>query len=101
MGWKKLSQFIVLGNWTEQGIRNVKQAPARIEGTHRMVDQLGGKMQLYYTLGEYDFIMVFEVPNDDDIMKVLLWLGRLGNVRTKTLKAWPEANGAKIISQIQ
>jgi len=47
--------YIIFGNWTDQGIRNVKDAPKRIEDTQRRIQQAGGKMQLYYTLGEYDF----------------------------------------------
>jgi len=90
----------VLGTWTDQGIRKVKEAPKRIESTHRMIEQSGGKMQLYYTLGEYDFVMIVEVPNDEAMMKILLWLGSLGNVRTKTMKAWTESDGAKTISKI-
>jgi len=92
--------FVVLGNWTDEGIKNVKDAPSRIEDTHDAVAKAGGKMQLYYTLGECDFIMVLEVPDDKAIMKILLWLGSKGNVRTKTLKAWTEAEAAKEISEI-
>ena len=90
--------FIVLGNWTDQGIKKVKKAPDRIKDTHSAIEQSGGKMQLYYTLGEYDFVMVIEAPNDEAIMRILLRLGSLGNVRTKTLKAWTESEGAKAIS---
>ena len=92
--------YIIFGNWTDQGIRNVKDAPKRIEDTQRRIQQAGGKMQLYYTLGEYDFVMVVEVPSDEDIVKILLWLGNLVNIRTQTLKAWTESEGAKIISQL-
>jgi uncharacterized protein with GYD domain len=93
--------FVVLGNWTDQGIKKVKEAPNRIKDTHGAIKQSGGKMQLYYTLGEYDFVMIIEVPNDEAIMKILLRLASLGNVRTKTLKAWTEAEAAKEISEIQ
>ncbi len=96
-----MPEFVVLGNWTDQGIKDVKKAPNRIRGTHSAVEQSGGKMQLYYTLGEYDFVMVIEVPNDEAIMKILIRLGSLGNVRTKTLKAWTESEGEKTIAGIQ
>jgi uncharacterized protein with GYD domain len=95
---KALPSFVVLGNWTDQGIRNVKDAPKRIEETHSMVEKAGGKMQLFYTLGKYDFMMVVEVPSDDDIMAILLCLGGMGNVRTTTMKAWTESEAAKIIT---
>ncbi len=65
-----------------------------------MIEKSGGKMQLYYTLGEYDFAEVFEAPNDDAMMKTLLWLGSQDNVRTTTLKAWTESEGAKVIGQL-
>ena len=90
--------FVVLGNWTDQGLRNVEEAPKRIETTRGMVEKAGGKMQLFYTLGNYDFAMIVEVPNDDDIMAILLCLGNMGNVRTSTMKAWTESEGAKILT---
>jgi uncharacterized protein with GYD domain len=95
---KVLPSFVVLGNWTDQGIRNVQEAPERIKATRSMVEKAGGKMQLFYTLGKYDFVMIVEVPNDDAVMAILLCLGSMGNVRTTTLKAWTESEGAKILT---
>jgi uncharacterized protein with GYD domain len=92
-----LPSFVVLGNWTEQGIRNVQDAPKRIRETHGIVEKAGGKMQLFYTLGKFDFVIIVEVPNDDAVMAILLCLGSMGNVRTTTMKAWTEAEGAKIL----
>jgi len=57
-------------------------------------------MQLYYTFGEYDFVMLVEAPSDETMLKNLLSLGSLGNVRTTTLKAWTESEGAKVIAQL-
>ena len=96
-----MPHYIILGKWTEQGIRNVKDAPRRIEDTSVMIQKAGGKMQLYYTFGEYYFVLVVEIPSDENMLKSLLWLGSLGNVRTKTLKAWTESDATKIISQIK
>ena len=55
-------------------------------------------MQLLYTLGKYDFVMIVEVPSDEAMMEILACLGSMGNVRTKTMKAWTEAEGAKILT---
>lgn len=96
---KNLPVFVVLGNWTDQGFRNAKDAPSRIKETHKTVTEAGGKMQLYYTLGEYDFIMVMDMPNDKALIKTLTWLGSKGNVRTKTLKAWTEDEAAKVLAE--
>jgi uncharacterized protein with GYD domain len=93
-----LASFVVLGNWTDQGIKNIGEAPNRIKTTHSMVEKAGGKMQLYYTMGEYDWVMMVEVPSDDAMATILLCLGSMGNVRTRTLKAWTEEEGAKILT---
>ena len=93
--------FVVLGNWTDAGLKNAKDAPSRIKDTHKAVSEAGGKMQLYYTLGEYDFIMVLDVPDDKAIVTILVWLGSKGNVRTKTLKAWTEDEAAKVLAEIK
>jgi uncharacterized protein with GYD domain len=57
-------------------------------------------MQLFYTLGEYDFAMVVELPTDEAAVGVLARLGSMGNVRTKTLRAWTEEEGTKILSAV-
>ncbi len=95
-----MTTYVVLGKWTDQGIKNVKDAPERVMKTRGMIEKNGGKMTLYYSLGEYDFIMIVELPNDEVMLKTALWLSSLGNVRTKTLKAWTESDGAKIVQQI-
>jgi uncharacterized protein with GYD domain len=93
-----LASFVVLGNWTEQGIRKVSEAPKRIAETRGMIEKAGGKMQLFYTAGKYDFVMVVEIPKDEDLMAVLLCVGSMGNIRTVTMKAWTEAEGGKLLS---
>ncbi len=66
----------------------MRQAPKRDEEARRMIEQAGGKMQIYYTLGEYDFVAITEMPSDESMMKFLLQAGSLGNVLIKILKAW-------------
>lgn len=95
-----MPHYIILGNFTEQGIKNVRQVPKRDDEARRMIEQAGGKMQIYYTLGEYDFVAITEMPDDEAMMKFLLQAGSLGNVRTKTLKAWTESDSTKVISQL-
>ncbi|MBM4400326.1 MAG: GYD domain-containing protein [Crenarchaeota archaeon] len=93
-----LPVFVVLGSWTDQGIRKITEAPKRAKVVHDMVNKAGGKMQVFYTMGKYDFVAIIEVPKDDDVMAILLCLGSMGNVRTNTMKAWTEAEAAKIIT---
>ena len=91
--------FVVLGNWTDQGIRNIKDATERAKKARSMFEKAGGTMQTYYTLGEYDFVGIVEVPRDEDLVGILLCLGSMGNVRTKTMKAWTEPEFAKALSE--
>ena len=93
-----LSSFVVLGNWTEQGIKKVVDAPKRIADTRGMIEKAGGKMQLYYTAGKWDFVMIVEIPKDEDLMAILLCVGSMGNIRTMTMKAWTEADGDKLLT---
>jgi uncharacterized protein with GYD domain len=93
-----LSNFVVLGNWTEQGIRNIKEVPKRDKVAKDMVEKAGGKMQTFYTLGKCDFVSIIELPKEDDIMSILLCLGSMGNIKTITMKAWKESEVAKMLA---
>jgi uncharacterized protein with GYD domain len=64
----------------------------------RLVNKTGGKMQVFYTMGKYDFVSIIEVPKDEDVMAILLCIGSMGNVRTVTMKAWTESEAAKLIT---
>ena len=93
-----MPNYVVFGNWTEQGIKKIKDAPDRIKKTRSMIEKAGGKMQLYYTAGKHDFVMIVEIPKDDDLAAILLCVGSMGNIRTATMRAWTEAEGAKILT---
>ena len=95
-----MPHYISLANWTDQGVRNVKESPKRADAAQALANKLGAKMQLFYTLGEYDAVAVTEAPSDEVAMQLLLELGKLGNVRTKTLKAWSPAEATKIIAKL-
>jgi uncharacterized protein with GYD domain len=98
---KTMPTYLVLWNWTEQGIRNFKDSPKRVDAFKQLVEKNGGKVvQFLYTLGKYDGATLVEAPSDEAIMKVALGLGSLGNVRTTTLKAWTASEAAKILSQV-
>lgn len=95
---ENLQNYVILGNWTNEGIRNISSAPDRIQTTRSMIEKAGGKMQIFLTMGEYDFVMVVEIPKDEDMAAIMLCVGSMGNIRTKTMKAWTEAEGTKLMS---
>ena len=90
--------YVMLGKWTDQGIKKVAESPDRAKMAQDMFKKAGGKMQLFYTMGKYDFVGILEAPKDEDIMAILLCLGSMGNIRTMTMKAWTEADAAKLLT---
>lgn len=92
--------FVILGNWTEQGIRNVKDAPKRDADARKWVEQHGGKLSTWYTFGTYDFMSVLEVPDAETAFEFALNMGKMGNVRTTTMKAWESQDAAKVIAKV-
>jgi uncharacterized protein with GYD domain len=74
---------------TDQGIKDIKDAPQRIKDGIKGVEAMGGKVTSFYlTMGDYDYVAIVEFPNDEVGMTYLMRLGSLGNVRTTTLKAF-------------
>ncbi len=96
-----MPHYISLVNWTEQGIKSVKESPKRVDSVNALASKLGAKMDVFFTMGEYDLIAVTEAANDETAMQLLLEIGKLGNVRTKTLKAWTPAEVTKVLAKLQ
>jgi uncharacterized protein with GYD domain len=95
-----VTTYLILWNWTEQGIRSFKDSPKRVEAFEQLVKKNGGRVvQFMYTLGKYDGATLIEAPSDEAFLKIALNLGSLGNVRTTTLKAWTASEAAKVFSQ--
>jgi uncharacterized protein with GYD domain len=86
-----MPRYVVLVNWTEQGIRNVKETLQRTDSGGTLADKHGLKLeQAYWTVGPYDLVTIFEAPDDEALSAHLLEIGSLGNVRTTTLRAYGE-----------
>ena len=95
-----LPRYVVLVNFTDQGIRNIRESPKRAEAGRKLAEKYGGRLQVYYAMGEYDGVYVAEMPSDEVMTQYLLALASLGNVRTKTLKVWTETEAADLISKL-
>ena len=96
-----MATYIILSNYTDQGIRTVKDSPKRLDAAKKMLKNMGGEIKDFYlTMGSYDIAIVAEAPSDDVITKFALASGSLGNIRTTTLKAFPEAEYRKIIGAL-
>lgn len=81
--------YVVLLNYTEQGIANFKGMPDRLKAAEQAFAQAGGKLISYHlTLGQYDAVTIAEFPDDAAAAKAVIAQAGLGNVRTTTLRAF-------------
>ena len=93
--------FILTLNWTDQGIRAVKDAPKRSQAAKELAKKLGVEVkQVYLTSGEHDLLIIVESSSGDNVAKFALVTASLGNVRTSTARAWSEAELTKLISEL-
>ena len=93
--------YIVLANFTDQGIKDIKDSPKRVDAMEQMIQKAGGKLVGFYaTMGQYDLVMIAEGPSDEVAFTQLITLGMLGNVRTRTLKAFTRPEYAKILGKM-
>ena len=93
--------YITLVNWTEQGIRNVKDAPKRVDAFKQALQGMGGQLKgVYLTMGAYDLVVISEAPDDQTVAKLTLTVGSQGNVRTMTLKAFNETEFRNIVNTL-
>ena len=96
-----MATYILLVNWTDQGVRAVKDSPKRLDGARAAAKKLGVKFNDFYmTMGEHDMVALVDAPNDEALAKFVLGLASAGNVRTKTLKAFSEADYRSIIGSL-
>jgi uncharacterized protein with GYD domain len=92
--------YITLANFTDQGIRNVKDSPERLAAFKAMAEKLGVSIKsVYYTVGNYDFVTVLE-GTDEAVTSVLLKVSSLGNARTQTLRAFSAEEMKTIIKKL-
>ena len=96
-----MATYILLMKLTDQGIKEVKSAPQRIEAAIKEFEAMGGKLiGFYIVMGEYDYVAIGEAPNDETALAFLLGLGSAGNVRTTTLKAFTREQFAAIVGKL-
>lgn len=96
-----MTTYIVLVDWTDQGIRNVGESPKRLDAARKLLADMGGTFRdIWMTMGEHDLVAICEAPDDAVIARFALQMGKSGNIRTRTLKAFPEAAYREIIDKL-
>ncbi len=96
-----MAEYILLMNWTEQGVRKVKDSPKRLDAARKVAKTCGVKFgDFYMTIGKYDMLAHLTAPDDAAVARFVLKAASAGNVRTTTLKAFTESEYRKIIGSI-
>lgn len=96
-----MATFIALGNFTDQGIRNVRDTVKRADAVKEAAQKAGVTMKdIMWTLGAYDMVVTFEAPDDAAITAFALAVGAAGNVRTQTMRAFSRSEMSGILAKM-
>ena len=95
-----MANYVILFNWTEQGIGSYKDSPSRVNEFNEQMSALGVSVKsVYWTLGQYDLVAVAEAPDDEAATAAMLRLGSLGNVRSTTLRAFDRSEYEALVQK--
>ena len=96
-----MAAYVLLIKWTDQGMRQIRDSPNRLDKAKAALRDMGGQFTSFYmTMGEYDMVATYEAPDDAVAARFTLMLGMLGNVRSTTLKAFPEKAYREIVNSL-
>ena len=93
--------YVTLMRYTDQGIRNIKESPARLEAAKKLAKSIGAEIKSFYlALGNYDAIAIVDGPDDETAGRFALAIGAAGNVRTDTMRVFSEPEYRKLLSSL-
>ena len=96
-----MATYLMLGNWTEQGLRNIKELPQRRRGGPALAQRCGCDLKaMSMTIGAYDLVLRVEAPDDEALARFALSMGARGNVRTTTLRVFSEEDAERVIGSL-
>ena len=96
-----MATYIILGNFTEQGIKNVADSPKRADAVKAMAQKLGiTPKDIYWTLGAHDIVAICEAPDDETATALSLSVASRGNVRSETLRAFSFDEMKKVLGKM-
>jgi uncharacterized protein with GYD domain len=96
-----MATYVALVNFTDQGLRQIKQTTERGKGLVNAAANLGVKVkEIYWTMGAYDALFIAEAPNDETVTSLAVSMGSLGNIRTQTMRAYNAEEMNKILARI-
>jgi uncharacterized protein with GYD domain len=94
-----MAKYVVLWNWTDDGIKSVRETTARVERVKGEFEKRGATIEVHWTVGPYDGIGIIDAQDDESATAALLWLGSTGNVRTTTMRAFDADEMMRILEK--
>ncbi len=96
-----MATYIFLGNFTDQGARTIKDSPKRAVAVKEAAKKFGVTMkEIYWTMGQYDMVVLFEAPDDISISALALAVGSAGNIRGQSLRAFSKDEMGAILGKM-
>lgn len=96
-----MAKYVLLGNWTDQGVRDVKNTVKRSRAARETFAAMGvNAREWFFTLGQYDVILTVEAPDDETLTRACLALAMQGNLRTTTLRGFGEKEMEAIVDAL-
>ena len=96
-----IATFITTIKFMQQGIKGINETTTRAAAVKVWAKKMGVKIRdVYWILGEYDGVLIFDAPNDEAASAMLLHLGNMGNVHTTTCRAYTAAEMDKILAKV-
>lgn len=96
-----MAMYVSLVQFTDQGIRNVKDTAKRSDAVRELARKMGiDTKSIYWTIGKYDVVVTFEAPNDEAMTALSLAIASQGNVRTQTLRAFSRDEVTSIVGKL-
>ena len=96
-----MASYIVLTNFTDQGVRNAKDSTKRADAVKKLAKKFGvTAKEFFWTLGSYDVVAIFEAPDEASMTALGLAIGAAGNVRTQTMRAFSREEMNAVLAKL-
>ena len=96
-----MATYINFLSFTEQGVKTIKELPARIAAGRQAIEANGGQLiQYYLTMGAQDAVLILEAPDDETVASIALATAGLGNIRTTSMRAFTESEIPGVLSKL-
>ncbi|EKF86741.1 GYD domain-containing protein [Methanobacterium formicicum] len=95
-----MQKYVLLGNWTDRARETFLEIPERVKLTKNIIGELKGSIDFFFTMGEYDFVAIIDMPDEESMVKYLFKAYEARYITIKTLRAWTDNEFAEMVTEI-